>query len=375
MGREASPHSRLTPWMRRNITRINFYRFCQLLEKNGGVAAEDNGTDADSLTARRPLKLGSTASPAHDPVRFRPWPGMGFPASELRAIEHDEDNAGGPPTVRTTFLGLYGVDSPLPSGYPDDIARRREGHEALTHFLDIFNHRVMTQFYRIWRKYSYPATFEAGGTDPTSQCLLGLMGMGIPGTQKHIATPASRFLSLSGIMRQPGRTAEGVQALVRQLTQHTRAVVTPHCPRRVTVARPARLSCRDPACLDGRAIMGDTAVDVNSQLLIALHTDSEQDAQRWLPGGELYADFQVMLRVYLGWRYRARITLTVPARLLPAARLGDNRLRAGLTAVLGLRADRSPPGMAQYHTVTLGRYQGLAPATEQKGNKRVTYRF
>lgn len=30
-------------------------------------------------------------------------------------------------------------------------------------FLDIFNHRILTQFYRIWRKYSYPATFEAGG--------------------------------------------------------------------------------------------------------------------------------------------------------------------------------------------------------------------
>ena len=267
------------------------------------------------------------------------------------------------------------MDSPLPSGYLDDIAQRREGHDALEHFLDIFNHRVMTQFYRIWRKYSYPATFEAGGTDATSQCLLGLMGMGIPGTGRHIATPVSRFLALLGIMRQPGRTAEGVQALVRQLTHNTRAVVTPHCPRRVQVAQPAVFSCKSPARLDGRTIMGSTAVDVNSQLLIALHTDDEQDAQRWLPGGELYADLHIMLRVYLGGRYRARITLTVPTTLLPPAQLGDNRLRAGLTAVIGLRADRLPPGMPEYYTVVLGHYQGLAPAIHQEGQKRVTYRF
>lgn len=374
MGRETPPHSWLTPWVQQNITRINFYRFCQLLEKTGGVADSDR-TAADTGTARRPLKLGSTASPADDPVRFRPWPGMGFPASELRATEQDDAHPERPPTVRTTFMGLYGVDSPLPSGYPDDIAQRREGHDALEHFLDIFNHRVMTQFYRIWRKYSYPATFEAGGTDPTSQCLLGLMGMGIPGTGKHIATPVSRFLALLGIMRQPGRTAEGVQALVRQLTQHTRAVVTPHCPRRVSVAQPAVFSCKNPARLDGRTIMGSTAVDMNSQLLIALHTDDEQDAQRWLPGGELYADLQVMLRVYLGWRYRARITLTLPTALLPPARLGDNRLRAGLTAVIGLRADRLPPGLPEHYTVALGHYQGLPPATHEEGQRRVTYRF
>jgi hypothetical protein len=35
-------------------------------------------------------------------------------------------------------------------------------------FLDIFNHRMMAQFYRICRKYSYPATFEDSGADNIS---------------------------------------------------------------------------------------------------------------------------------------------------------------------------------------------------------------
>lgn len=89
------------------------------------------------------------------------------------------------------------MDSPLPTSYLDDIAQGREGHEALEAFLDIFNHRIFTQFYRIWRKYSYPATFQVGGTDETSQCLLGLIGLGIPGTSSHIATPVSRFLAFA----------------------------------------------------------------------------------------------------------------------------------------------------------------------------------
>lgn len=57
-------------------------------------------------------------------------------------------------------MGLYGVESPLPTTYQDDIAQRQEGSDVAAEFLDIFNHRLITQFYRIWRKYSYPATFR-----------------------------------------------------------------------------------------------------------------------------------------------------------------------------------------------------------------------
>lgn len=139
MGREAQPpYPRLTPRLEADLNRINFYRFCQLLEKRN---------------PERPL-MGSTSHPGDDPVRFAPHPGMGFPASELKAVEYDEDDDSKPPRVRTTFMGMYGVDSPLPTAYLDDITQRREGHEALQGFLDIFSHRILTQFYRIWRKYS-----------------------------------------------------------------------------------------------------------------------------------------------------------------------------------------------------------------------------
>lgn len=55
MGREAQPpHSRLSPRLAADLHRMNFYRFCQLLEKRN---------------PDRPL-MGSTSHPADDPVRF-----------------------------------------------------------------------------------------------------------------------------------------------------------------------------------------------------------------------------------------------------------------------------------------------------------------
>ncbi|CAD7562491.1 Uncharacterized protein ImpH/VasB [Citrobacter europaeus] len=356
MGRKsAQPRDALTSRLKEDISRINFYRFCQLLENHGAH------------------RLGESDNPHDDMVRFRPHPGVGFPASELKAIECDPEHPDAPLTVRSTFMGLYGVDSPLPTTYIDDITQRRDGHEVLETFLDIFNHRILTQFYRIWRKYSYPATFEAGGRDSTSRCLLGLIGLGIAGTQEHIATPSSRFLALLGIMRQPGRTAEGIARLVNLLAPNTRTDVIAHDLRTVAIRQPAGLFDEQPLRLDGHTILGDEATDAASQLLISLVTDDATETEGWLPDGGLLTDLLVLLRVYLGWRYRARIMLTLPTRLLPEPVLGESPVRLGLTCVNGLqKGDRDLP---DDFTVELEHYRGLTPAMINKGIKRVHYRF
>lgn len=359
MARETQPpHSRLSPRMEADLTRMNFYRFCQLLEKQH---------------PDRP-PLGSTACPQDDAVRFSPWQGMGFPASELKSVEYSEDDAAAP-KVRTTFMGVYGVDSPLPTTYLDDISQRREGHEALQDFLDIFSHRILTQFYRIWRKYSYPATFERGGTDTISQSLLGLVGLGIPGTASHIATPVSRFLALLGVLRQPAKTQEGVQALVQLLAPETQARVSPYCLRPIEISQPLGFYGEQDFLLDGNAPLGDEVMDTSSQLLIELFTDSESEAQGWKPDGQLYQDFLVMLRVYLGWRFKAKIRLTVSTALLPVMPLGEAPFWLGMSGVLGVEVGNIPDDVPQTFTTELGSYRGLQPTLHVQGNKRVNYQF
>ncbi|MGN8277909.1 type VI secretion system baseplate subunit TssG [Pseudomonas sp. SMN5] len=341
------------------VAEASLFRFCQLLEQ---------------ALPGHPL-LGSTANPADDPVRFRPDPGMGFPAGELKAIETDDHHPGRPATVRTRLLGLYGVDSPMPTAFLDDIAQRREGHEALEAFLDIFNHRIFTQFYRIWRKYSYPVTFEAGGSDATSQCLLGLIGLGIPGTARQIATPVSRFLALLGVMRLPTRNAEGIEALVKLLAPHSRARITPHWPQEIALAHPASLCPDRPVSLSEGTPLGRVGRDVNSQLQLALYTEDLCEARGWLPAGQLHGDLLVLLRVYLGWRCSAKLTLSLPIRCLPAPVLGQGPLRLGMTCVLGLGAEGRRAQEHEVVTINLGRYRGLTNNPRRREARHVTYRF
>lgn len=131
----------------------------------------------------------------------------------------------------------------------------------------------------------------------------------------------------------------------------------------------------DDFLLDGNTPLGEEAMDANSQLLIALTTDNEQESQGWKPDGLLYQDFLVMLRVYLGWRFKAKITLTTRTRLLAAPPLGEGPFWLGMNGVLGAEDEGLPEDIPHTFTTELGYYTGLQPATPQQGNRRVTYKF
>lgn len=346
MERESqSAPARLIEQLRDKLPYTQFYRFCQLLEQSQ--------PDAPAL--------GSHWQVRHDPVRFRPHPGMGFPASEFKRVEMPE-HPHLPPTIRTTFIGLYGVESPLPTSYIDDITQRRDGYEAVSDFLDIFNHRLTTQYYRIWRKYSYPATFSAGGTDKTSKYLLSLCGLGIEGCAQNIATPVSRFLALTSMMRLPTRTSEGIMALVQLLAPDTQARVIAHDRCRIPLRTPLTMSAHHPISMSNSPVMGTHAVEVNSQVLLRLKTDNPNEAKEWLPGGQLHKDLLALLHVYLGSRLHVRLQLSVLRSLLPDAQLSCQPASTGVllgrTAVMrAARPASTNQNNTDLITINLGRYQ------------------
>ncbi len=295
---------------------FNFYRFCQLIE----------GLNDSTLGTGRAIK--------NDPVRFRPNPHLGFPAGELKRTETDADNPDAPPTVRTNFFGLYGVDSPLPTAIIDDINQGRDGADAMAAFLDIFNHRLMTQFYRIWRKYSYPATFEPGGTDTVSQSLMALTG--IAHSQD---IPCSRLLAILQPLLHPTHNAEGIAAVIRSQAPNTKVNVFPHHPVRMPVAKRAMLSLRDGMTLDQHPILGDETTVAGYCSRVELSTENSDEAKGWMPGGQLKQDVMALLHTCLGCDYDVRLWLTIPTRLLPVPRLGDPGLFSGYNMMLGLRKD------------------------------------
>jgi type VI secretion system protein ImpH len=204
----------LLPALLDHATEMNFFRFCELIELG--------------VPDRPPL--GTTDSPANEPVRFRSRERLGFPSRELDAVEYDEDHPLAVPTVRTTFLGLYGVDARMPSYFIDEIAQHREGAESLSGFLDMFHHRVVTQYYRVWRKYRYPAGFRSGGTDEISRYLLSFAGLGMAQPSIGQTVGTRKLLSMLGLASQKTRTAEGLAGVLQHAVPDARISVEEFYP-------------------------------------------------------------------------------------------------------------------------------------------------
>src|SRR5262249_37647445 len=113
---------------------------------------------------RKPV--GRDFQPGTEVARFRAHLSLAFPPSSIHAVE--------PPTeerpyarVIQTFFGLTGPSGTVPRHYPQmlmDIGRDIRGPErrSLGDWLALFDHRLVSLFYRAWEKYRFYIPYERG---------------------------------------------------------------------------------------------------------------------------------------------------------------------------------------------------------------------
>ncbi|UXU90405.1 type VI secretion system baseplate subunit TssG [Burkholderia sp. S-53] len=312
--------------------KMSFMQFCRLLE------ASDPDTPG----------FGTRDTPEHEPVRFRPRPRLGFPAGEVAAVEIDDEDGDAPPTIRTTFMGLYGVDAAMPSHTIDEIVLREEGHEAVEAFLDPFNHRIATLLYRTWKKYRYPERFQAGGVDDHSRSLLCLAGFGWGDKPARAGLPASRMLALLGLLIQRTRTSEGLAGVIAlaaprvgvRVDEFWAVTTSAGQPRPLTSTRPAIAASRDGrrVGLGGGYVLGRRIAYRSRAVRVTLRPDDVQQAHDLLPGASLHRDLMAFIRLYVGVKADVHLRMKVSSRFVPSPVVGAGRAdpapRLGWTTVL-----------------------------------------
>lgn len=333
----------------RRAPTMNFMQLCQLLEVR---------------VPERP-GFGTRDTPEHEPVRFRPRARVGFPAGEIASVEFDEEGAiygpNAPPTVRTTFMGLYGVDAAMPSHMIDDIVLRTEGHEALEAFLDQFNHRIVTLLYRAWKKYRYPVGFRAGGTDPHSRKLLSLAGFGWGEKPARAGLPDSRVLALLGLLIQRTRTSEGLAGVVALAAPGVEVRVDEFFPTVKGAGKPQPLTSAGSADsrrrgLGGGYVLGTRLTYRSRAARVTLRPASAEQAHDLLPGAWLHRELMAFIRLYAGTKADVFLRMEVSSRIAPAPKIGATHEgpapRLAWTTVL-------PSGDERMITIPLGSYEAF----------------
>jgi type VI secretion system protein ImpH len=159
---------------------------------------------------KRPV--GGFSSPEDEVVRFKVNQRLGFPASEIQKLEIEDD---GPAEMTVNFMGLTGPQGILPYTYSELILERARAKDyGLAAFLDIFNHRAISLFYRAWQKSRFPVTYSSGKRDLFTQYLLDLIGLGTAGLRDRQEIEDEALLHYVGLLAMQSRSATALEQVL-----------------------------------------------------------------------------------------------------------------------------------------------------------------
>ena len=128
---------------------------------------------------------------------------------------------GDPARMTVAFLGLTGTQGVLPFCYTEWMLERKAAKDdTLAAFLDLFNHRLVSFFYRAWEKHRPPVLYELGAArdqrpDPFTHSLFDLIGMGTEGLRGRMRVQDESLLLYAGLIAQRPHSASALRGILR----------------------------------------------------------------------------------------------------------------------------------------------------------------
>lgn len=295
----------------------------------------------EALTSQLP-RVGHASRASQEAIRIRQSSSLDFAPSTIQRIDTGSD---GRAHLSQRFFGLLGPGGPLPLQFTEDV-RHRSRHEddaALEAFLNLFQHRMATLFYRAWSSSRGAIQRDRPNDDRFSAYVGAISGVmphaagtlpeGIsddrPDAQSDEPKRANDArLYFTGRIGSRHRNAEGLQAIVSS-TFHVSSAV------RSFVLRHLRLQPEDLSklsrnatplgrggCLGQSVVLGRTVPDRRSMIGLDLGPIPFHLFESLLPGGSSHEVLQETIRSYVGPGIDCRVRLILDHRTVPRMSLG-----------------------------------------------------
>ena len=312
---------------------------------------------------------GDTPAP-EEPLRFVASDRMTLPANDLAAIDGGDDGEG-PVRVVANVMGLAGATPALPPFYSEmQLQRRRLRDRSFASFLNIFDHRALSFFYRAFRKYNWLVAFEreeTAGADPISGALLAVAGFATASSRDRLPFDDGLLVPLAGRLGDSRRSATGLETGLRHITR---------LPLRVIEAEPtwmalppaeqtrlgaagglSRLGGEDAATglgyLDA-AVIGTAVLDVQHHYAVEIGPLGYAAFLDFCRAGDTLRMVEEVCRLAAGIEHRPVLRLAIRAGDVPPLRLGAEEAPAILGRLSWLGTANAPGQVLSDCTIPIG---------------------
>ena len=181
--------------------RFDFYQAVRLLESISGpnVSVRSSRSDLDQV------------------VQFTSKVSQEFPKSDIEALEYSNDG-NGPARMAVNFMGLAGAHGPLPAPITQSISSRsRFASEGAKAFLDIFNNRLISLFYKSRAQHSASLARVLPNQHPVGHGILSLLGIGEDASRDRLLIPDIVLMRFSGLLASRPISKTGLEKLIGHL--------------------------------------------------------------------------------------------------------------------------------------------------------------
>lgn len=322
--------------------RVGFYRAVEILERSNPHA----------------VRVGELGPVLKEVVRFRHDPSLTFSTSDVRSIQRRErsveeavDGAVAGPIyeITSTFLGLTGTVSPLPTYFAEGVIHEDDDHPAQREFLDLFHHRVLSLFYRAHTRYSYTSDYLSDQQDAWSRRTLALAGVDtFDGRGPVVDLPLWRLLRLAPLLATRARTASGLVSVVSdtmsEVLDGASVSVEQFVGRWVTIDERQLFRLGVSNCTLGEdATIGRRVFDRGGKFRLVLGPLRRGAFQQFLPGAKGLDALRDLVLFYVRDPLEFDVELILAPGETPAMRLSSRQgdaSRLGLDSWVTVNADR-----------------------------------
>jgi len=304
-----------------NPARYQFLQAVRLLQQADFFMHSDSQAKA--------MEVAQYAPPSKEFIRFLTNQNLSFAAAEVSAIKSPAQQTVKDQLMQwqmtVAFMGLTGTTGTLPYHYSEAILQQLKNKNfSFKDFLELFNHRIISLFYRASTKYRLPIQYEKSHLgvlknprDDFTQSLLSICGLGTKYLTNRLLTNDEALLRYSGLFSQSVRTASG---LVRMLNEHFGYKVTldqfkgqwqqllPDLTSRLTSRQYPR-GCNVQLGKDAK--LGSKGWFMQGKIIINIGPVNLEQFNTLAPGSRKLAALKELVRLYVGIEQDFEINITL----------------------------------------------------------------
>lgn len=259
-------------------------------------------------------------------VRIRPSLSTAFPDREISSISRNEKLQF---LVETTFFGLYGVTSPLPNFYNEEINELNDlGYENIRKFLDIFNYSAYQLLLKAITRFRSATGLQEHLNLHQRTRKASWLGIATPALMKRF-NQWPKMMEIAVVLSSPHPTSSGLGTLLKGIIGSGDIQIIPCALVRKPIPPANRWMLGHQASTLGEdAVVGQFVDDHRNQVDVEMSGQKNSDLQAILPGGDRYEYLKQSLELYVPRHLKLRFSVKTYTR---TNKISDASLGLGLS--------------------------------------------